>query len=137
MLPKYPTVTNFKLNRRFNGFCRRNKLSLRRKIHVFQKAPSQLKPAVQKFHAKLFPGRKRRTFALCENANTEQTALPFVLDDERTYDAKSSEEVWFSNGKSGLDKSHNTIQLTFFADEIPRVRPTIIFGGEGKRIKAS
>ena len=126
MLPKYPTVTNFKLNRRFNGFCRRNKLSLRRKIHVFQKVPSQLKPAVQKFHAKLFPERKRRTLALSEIANMEQTALPFVLDDERTYDAKSSEEVWFSSGKSGLDKRHNTIQLTFFADGIPRVRPTII-----------
>ena len=137
MLPKYPTVTNFKLNRRFNGFCRRNKLSLRRKIHVFQKVPSQIKPAVQKFYAELFPERKRRTFALCEIANMDQTALPFVLDDGRAYDAKSSEEIWFSSGKSGLDKRHNTIQLTVFTDGTPRVRPRIIFWGEGKRIKAS
>ena len=61
----------------------------------------------------------------------------FVLDDERTYDAKGSEEVRFSSGKSGLDKRQSTIQLTVFANGIPRVRPTIIFRAEGKRSKAS
>ena len=66
-----------------------------------------------------------------------QTPLPFVLHDGRTYDAKGSEEVWFRNGKSGLDKRQSAIQLTVFAGGIPRVRPTIIFRGEGKRFKAS
>ena len=61
----------------------------------------------------------------------------FVLDDGRTYDAKGSEEVWFSSGKSGLDKRQITIQLTVFANRIPRVRPTIIFWAKGKRSKAS
>ena len=110
-----------------NGFCRRDKLPLRRKTHVSQKTPSQLKPAVQKFHAKLLHKRKRVTFALCDIANMEHAPLPFVLDDGRTYDANGSEEVWISSGKSGFDKRQSTIQLTFFADGIPRVRFTIIF----------
>ena len=81
--------------------------------------------------------KKRVTFALCDIANMDQTPLPFVLDDGRTNDAKSSKEVWLSSGKYGLDKRQSTIQLTVFANEIPRVRPTIIFRGERKRIKAS
>ena len=41
---KYPTVTNFKYsNRWFNGFCMRNKFSLRRKTRVSQKSSAQLK----------------------------------------------------------------------------------------------
>ena len=32
-------------------------------------------------------------FALCDIANMDQTTLPFVLDDRRTYDTKGSEEV--------------------------------------------
>ena len=93
--------------------------------------------AVQKFHAKLLGEKKRVTFALCYIANMDQTPLPFVLDDGRTNDAKSSKEVWLSSGKYGLDKRQSTIQLTVFVNEIPRVRPTVIFRGERKRIKAS
>ena len=65
----------------------------------------------------------------------DQTPLHFVLDDGRTYDANGSEEVWFSTGKCGLDKRQSRTQLTVFANRIPR--PTIIFRGEGKSIKAS
>ena len=85
-------------------FCRRNKLSLCRKIHVSKKANSQLEPAVQKFHAKLSREGKRGILALCDIANIDLTPLLFVLDDGRTYDAKVSREVWFSSGKSGLDE---------------------------------
>ena len=56
---------------------------------------------------------------------------------EYSYNAKGSEEVWLCSGESGLEKRQSTIQLTAFANRIPRVRPTIIFRGEGKRIKAS
>ena len=97
----------------------------------------RVKPAAQKFHAKLLRERKRGTFASCNFANKDQTHLPFVLDNGRTCDAKCSEDVWFSSGKSGLDNRQSSIQLTVFADGIPRVRPTIIFRREGKHIKAS
>ena len=107
------------------------------RLILIKKAPSQLEPAVQKFCTKLLRERKRGTFALFHITNMDQTHLPFVLDDERTYHAKDSKEVWFSSGKSGLDKRQRTIQLTVFSDGTPRVRLTIIFRGEGKPIKAS
>ena len=64
----------------------------------------------------------------------DQTPLPFVLDDDRTYDITGAEEVWCSSGASGLDKRQCTVQLTVFGDGVSRVRPTLIFRGEGKRI---
>ena len=60
-----------------------------------------------------------------------------VLVDGITYDTKSSEEGWFSSGKSVLVKKQGTIQLVVFADGISRVRLAITFRGEGKHIKAS
>ena len=78
MLEKYQTVGNFNYsNRWFIGFCRGNKLPLRRKIHVSKKASSQLKPAAQKFYAKLPRERKRRTFALYDIA--KKTRNPCLL----------------------------------------------------------
>ena len=43
-----------------------------------------------------------------------QTPLSFVLDDGKAYGASCSIEVWFSNGKSGLDKKQLMIQLIGF-----------------------
>lgn len=131
-----PNETTFKFfDRWFAGFCRRNRLSLRRKTRVSQKSPSQLKASVEKFHAKLLRERKRGTFKLCDIANMDQTPLPFVLDDGTTYDVKGSKEIWFTSGQSGLDKRQCIVQLTIFGDGIPRVRPTVIFRGKGKRIR--
>jgi transposase-like protein len=75
----HPDITNFKFSDRwFAGFCRRNKLSLRRKTHMSQKSPSHLKDSIEKFHAKLLRERKRGTYKLCDIANLDQTPLPFV-----------------------------------------------------------
>ena len=71
-------------------------------------------------NTKLLRERKRGTFALRDIANIDQTPLPFVLDDGRTYDDKGSEEVWFRSNKSSFDKRQSTIQLTIFADAVPR-----------------
>jgi len=56
------------------------------------------------------------------------------LDDGKSYDSTGAKEVWCSNASSGLDKRQCTVQLTIFADGVSRVRPTIIFRGQGKRI---
>ena len=61
----------------------------------------------------------------------DQTPLP---DDGKTYDNAGSKEVWSASAASGLDKCHCTGQLTVFADGKQRVRPTIIFQGQWKRI---
>ena len=64
----------------------------------------------------------------------DQTPLPFVLDDGKSYDSTGAKEVWCSNASSGLDKRQCTVQLTIFADGVSRARPTIIFRGQGKKI---
>ena len=128
MNEEYPKSIVFKYsNKWFNGFCRRNRISLRRKMHTAQKSPATLKDAIQKFHAKLLI---RGTFQLGDIANMDQTPWPFVLDDGRAYDTIGAEEVWCSSGASGLDKRQCTVQLTVFGD-----RPTLIFRRKGKRIK--
>ena len=64
----------------------------------------------------------------------DQTPLPFVLDDGKTYADKGSSEVWCVSGSSGLDKRQCSVQLTIFADGVPSVRPLVIFRGKGLRI---
>ena len=64
----------------------------------------------------------------------DQTPLPFVMDDNKTYESKGAEEVWCVTGASGLDKRQCTAQLTIFADSSV-LPPLLIFRGQGKRIK--
>ena len=52
----------------------------------------------------------------------DQTALSFVLDNGKTYDAKAFEEVWFSSGKSGLNKYSSVNNDS----RIAKARPAII-----------
>ena len=66
----------------------------------------------------------------------DQTLLPFVLNDGKTFDKKGVKEVCAQSGQSGLDKRQATVQLTVFADGVDRVRPTVIFRGKGLRISA-
>ena len=61
----------------------------------------------------------------------DQTPLPFVLDNGKTYADKGSIEVWCISGSSGLDKQQCSVQLTIFADVVPRVRPLVIFRVKG------
>ena len=54
-------------------------------------------------------------------ANMDQTPLPIVLDDGKTYDIKGVKEVWAQSGQSGIDKLQGKVQLTVFADGVDRV----------------
>ena len=47
---------------------------------------------------------------------------------------KGASTVWVQGGNSGLDKRQCTIQLTIFADGIPRVKLLVIFRGIGKQV---
>ena len=130
-----PEKADFKASDRwFSAFCRRYGVALRRKTHTVQKAPEQLRNTITKFHSKILCERKRGKYEDCDIANMYQTSLPFVLDDGKSYDSTGAKEVWCSNASSGLDKRQFTVQLTIFADGVSRVRPTIIFRGQGKRI---
>ena len=115
-------------------FCRRYGLALPRKAHAAQTDPKQLAPAITKFHSKLLRVRRRGVSQTKDIANVDQTPLPFVLDDGKTYADKGSSEVWCVSGSSGLDKWPCSVQLTKHAGGVPRVRPRVIFRGKGLRI---
>ena len=44
----------------------------------------------------------------------DQTPLPFVPDDSRTYDTVGAKEIWVRSGQSGLEKRQCTVQLIVF-----------------------
>ena len=84
--------------------------------------------------AELLSVKRRGSFSLGDIAYMDHTPLPFVLHDGKTYEDTGSKEVWSASAASWLDKRQCTVQLTVFADGKPRVRPTIIFRGQGKGI---
>ena len=120
-------------NRWFQAFRRRYRVSLRRKTHAAQKSPAALRSAIENFHAKLLRERKRGNYALKDLGNMDQTPLPFVMDDNRTYEKTGASEVWIASGQSGLEKRQCTVHLTIFADgsALPAL---LIFRGKGLRI---
>ena len=69
-------------------------------------------------------------------ANMDQTLLPFVMDDGKTYPDKGSSEVWYATYGSGLDKEQCSVQLAIFANGKPRMKLLVIFRGKGLRIKS-
>ena len=123
-------------DRWFHGFCRRYRISFRRKAHTAQKSSAELKNAIEMFHGKLLRERRSGTFSLVDIANMDQTPLPFVMDDGKTYNQTGSKEIWCASGSSGLEKRQCTVQLTIFADVVSRVRPLVIFRDKSLRIKA-
>ena len=104
--------------------------------HTSQKPPSELRACIENLHAKALRERRRGSYNLCDLANMDQTPLPFVLEDNKTYDTKGVDEVWCATGQPGLDKRQCTVQLTVFADGSTRLPPLIIFKGKGLRISA-
>ena len=117
----------------FVGFCRKNKISLRRKTHALHnKTPEQLRKSISGLHAKTLRERERErcdTYTSRDLTNTNQTPLLFVIDDNKTYDKKGAEGVWIASGQPGLEKRQCTIQLTVFADG--KTLPPLEWGDRG------
>ena len=88
----------------FRGFCNHKRISLRRKTNASQKTLDQFVNGITKFHQKLLRERIRGKFQLKDIANMDQTPLPFVLDDSRTYDTVGAKEISVRSGQSDLDK---------------------------------
>ena len=92
------------LNHWFERFQNQYNISLRRKTHCSQKPLTGLEPAIKKFYSSLLRLRNTGNFNACDLANKDQTLLPFVLDNGKTYDKKGIKEVWAQSGQSNLDK---------------------------------
>ena len=135
MKEMHPHVTAFKYSEHwFKRFRVRFNQSFRRATHVAQKAPEALSNTIAGFHRRLHDVRESGVFAAADIGNMDQTPLPFILDDGTTYNQRGEKEIWCVSGPSGLDKRQCTVQLTAFADGVNRVRPLIIFRGQGKRL---
>ena len=67
----------------------------------------------------------------------DQRGSSFIIDIDKTYEITNSKDVWSKSGLSVLDKRQWTVQLIVFADGIPRMRPLLMFRGQGLRIKNS
>ena len=115
-------------------FCRRYGVALRRKTHAAQTDSKQLAPATTKFHSKFLRVCRRGVYQTKDITNMDQTPPPFVLDDGKTYADKESSELWCVSGSSALDQRQCSVQLTIFADGVPRIRPRVIFREKGLRI---
>ena len=69
----------------------------------------------------------------------DQTHLPLTFSDGLTYTDKGETSVWVRGGGGGgfRYERHCTVQLTLFADGVPRVKTMLIFKGTVKRITLS
>ena len=77
-------------NRWSEEFCRQNSIALRRKTHTAQQSPAQLPTAIGGFHAKDLRQRKRGTYQFTDLENIDQISLPFVLEDNKTYEIQGA-----------------------------------------------
>ena len=63
--------------------------------------------------------------------NIDQVPLPFVVNQDKTYEVEGSKHVWVSQPSSGLDKRQATLQLCIRAEGEQNVKPAIVFRGKG------
>ena len=128
----------------FQRFKKRNNIAFRRRSNKKKNPASDGKETVQRFHrnlrASLKTTRRRKKVRLdCKYGrwlpqnryNVDQVPLPFVIDQDKTYEVKGSEQVWVSQPSSGLDKRQATLQLCIRAEGQQNVKPAIVFRGKG------
>lgn len=126
----------------FTGFCQRNKTWLWKEIHASQKCPEKLRKSLSELHTKTLRVRRQGSYTSRRLANIQGTKwsckilLPFVFDDNKTYDKEGSEKVWMTSSQSSLEKGQSIIQLIVFAYG-KTLSPIIIFRGQGLRINAA
>ena len=70
-----------------------------------------------------------------QRLNVDQVPLPFSLDCDKTYEVPSVgkyDKVWIRQPGAGLEKRQCTLQLCFSPDAKMKIKPSIIFRGQGK-----
>ena len=128
----------------FQRFKRRNNISLRRRTNKKQHSADAAREKIRKFHRNLrkaVKSNRRRSNAVPDmkygrwmpkqRFNVDQVPLPFVVEQDRTYDFSGSKQIWVSQPGSGLDKRQATLQLYIRAEGRQTVKPAIAFRGKG------
>ena len=67
-----------------------------------------------------------------DTISTRQVPVPFVNEQDKTYDTLGAKQVCVSQPSSGLDKRQATLQLCIGADGEQNVKPALIFRGKGR-----
>ena len=107
-----------------------------KKVSVFERLPF-----IKEFHMKLrlflSLGTKRDAkwgrFPPTSRFNGDQVPLPFVCEQNETYEQVGTDRVWIRQMEEGMSKRFCTLQLCF-RPEGSQPKPTIIFRGLGKKI---
>lgn len=129
----------------FQRFKKRHNIAFRRRSNKKKSSANDGRERIQRFHRNLRKSlkttRRRDEHAeldgkygrwLPQNRyNIDQVPLPFVIDQDKTYETKGSEQVWVSQPSSGLDKRQATLQLCIRAEGEQNVKPAIVFRGKG------
>ena len=135
-------------NNWFDRFKRRHNISLRRRSNKKKNSADHGRETIQRFHQNLRKAvktRRRRNNSRNNSAmdtkygrwlprnryNIDQVPLPFVIDQDKTYDSTGNKQVWVSQPSTGLDKRQATLQLCIRAEGEQNVKPAIIFRGKG------
>mgnify|MGYP001798628250 CR=1 FL=1 len=113
----------------FQRFKIRHGISFRRRTNKKKQAADDGRQTIQKFHRGLkeaVKSRRRRLHSTQDvkygrwtpknRYNIDQVPLPFVVDQEKTYDVTGNKQVWVSQSSSGLDKRQATLQLCLRAE---------------------
>ena len=85
-----------RLTEQYIGVCQVQTVQWHTRLHqhlTSQKPPGELRACIESFHAKALRERRRGSYNLCDLANMDhgrpcmyQTPLPFVLEDNKSYD---------------------------------------------------
>ena len=127
----------------FQGFQRRQHISLRKRTNQAQRQPAHYRTVIQSFHQFIRKVAEPKDyeqshdigrFKLENIANMDQTPMPFEVGTTTTYNDTGARTVWIKSLGSGLDKRQATVQLTVHANGIAQTPPMIVFRGKGLRI---
>jgi len=133
----------------FQRFKKRHGISFRRRTNKKKDAADEGRERIQKFHRDLreaVKSRRRRVNSTQDvkygrwtpqnRYNIDQVPLPFVVEQDKTYDVTGNKQVWVSQPSSGLDKRQATLQLCIRAEGDQHVKPAIVFRGKGNVFSA-
>ena len=129
----------------FQRFKKRHGILLRRRTNKNNQDADDGRETIQKLHCDLriaVESRRRRQLHSTQDVkygrwapknryNIDQVPLPFVVEQERTYDVTGSKQVWVSQSSSGLDKRQATLQPCIRAEGDQHVKHVIVFRGKG------
>jgi len=132
-------------NNWFQRFKKRHRIVLRRRTNKKKLCADDGRETIQKFHRdlrrSLRTSRRRNKSSTIDpkygrwmprhRYNVDQVPLPFVNEQDKTYETLGATQVWVSQPSAGLDKRQATLQLCIRATGVQNVKPALVFRGKG------